>query len=321
MQKQLEIKIERLTKQNEEFIIQNQQMLKEIISKNDYNKKLEAVICFILEMIMSKSKMKNNPELKNLFLANEPNNQFQDKISFGKIPFITNNNNNGGILEPFQSFLTKYYEKSKNTGYLTNKENNINKQGITNYNNNIILDEDKYYYPLNNVDPNLNAKILRHNLIGDKNDDNNYQNNYQLSPFILNNKRKRSSSFNSILSNLSKESNVIYNNKKLLPEDENYKINKNKEKNEEEKIIIKNDKKDEKNEIDDKFSISRKDSISSWNDAKNVFDIDLNQDENKSYLSSWNKDLLNNSQTSFNDMYNGTSNMNKDNDILSDINN
>jgi hypothetical protein len=47
----------------------------------------------------------------------------------------------------------------------------------------------------------------------------------------------------------------------------------------------------------------------------------LNQDENKSYLSSWNKDLLNNSQTSFNDMYNGTSNMNKDNDILSDINN
>ena len=321
MQKQLEIKIERLTKQNEEFIIQNQQMLKEIISKNDYNKKLEAVICFILEMIMSKSKMKNNPELKNLFLANEPNNQFQDKISFGKIPFITNNNNNGGILEPFQSFLTKYYEKSKNTGYLTNKENNINKQGITNYNNNIILDEDKYYYPLNNVDPNLNAKILRHNLIGDKNDDNNYQNNYQLSPFILNNKRKRSSSFNSILSNLSKESNVIYNNKKLLPEDENYKINKNKEKNEEEKIIIKNDKKNEKNEIDDKFSISRKDSISSWNDAKNVFDIDLNQDENKSYLSSWNKDLLNNSQTSYNDMYNGTSNMNKDNDILSDINN
>ena len=321
MQKQLEIKIERLTKQNEEFIIQNQQMLKEIISKNDYNKKLEAVICFILEMIMSKSKMKNNPELKNLFLANEPNNQFQDKISFGKIPFITNNNNNGGILEPFQSFLTKYYEKSKNTGYLTNKENNINKQGITNYNNNIILDEDKYYYPLNNVDPNLNAKILRHNLIGDKNDDNNYQNNYQLSPYILNNKRKRSSSFNSILSNLSKESNVIYNNKKLLPEDENYKINKNKENNEEEKIIIKSDKKNEKNEIDDKFSISRKDSISSWNDAKNVFDIDLNQDENKSYLSSWNKDLLNNSQTSFNDMYNGTSNMNKDNDILSDINN
>ena len=62
IQKQLEIKIERLTKQNEEFIIQNQQMLKEIISKNDYNKKLEAVICFILEMIMSKSKMKNNPE-------------------------------------------------------------------------------------------------------------------------------------------------------------------------------------------------------------------------------------------------------------------
>ena len=43
------------------------------MSKNDYNKKLEAVICFILEMIMSKSKMKSNLELNKLLLTNETN--------------------------------------------------------------------------------------------------------------------------------------------------------------------------------------------------------------------------------------------------------
>ena len=72
-QKQLEQKIERLSNQNEEFISQNKKILQEIVSNNDYNKRLEAVICFILEMIMSKSKMKNNPELKNLFISNESN--------------------------------------------------------------------------------------------------------------------------------------------------------------------------------------------------------------------------------------------------------
>ena len=81
-------------------------------------------------------------------------------------------------------------------------------------------------------------------------------------------------------------------------------------------------KKDDKSDIiSSNFNFSRKDSISSWNDGKNVFDIDLNQDENKSYISGWNKDILNNSQSSFNDIdNNNTLNINKDNDILSDIN-
>ena len=334
-EKQLELKIERLTNQNNEFMAQNKQMLEEIISKNDYNKKLEAVICFILEMIMSKSKMKNNPELKNLFLSNEPNNQFHDvSPNLNKLGLVNFNgpkheingiiqndflpNNNGAILEPFQAFLNKYYERSKNSGLLTNKEINMNNQEIAKYNNKkLFLDEDKYYYPIN--DPNLNAKILRKNLIGDKNEDN-YKNNYQISPYMLKNKRKRSSSFNSILSNLSKGSNVIYNNNKLLPEEEGLCQNKEEKNNDinDKKIEI---KKDEKNDgASSIINLSRKDSISSWNDGKNVFDIDLNQDENKSYLSGWNKDILNNSQSSINDIYNNNSNINKDNDILSDIN-
>ena len=335
-QKNLEVKIARLTRQNEEFMNQNKKMLEEIISKNDYNKKLEAVICFILEMIMSKSKMKNNPELKNLLLVNEPNNQFHDSNNLNKLGLVNftgpkhevngilpndyiSTANSGGILEPFQSFLTKYYERTKNSGLLTSKENKINNQEISKYNNNILLDDDKYYYTGNNIDPNLNAKILKNNLIGTST-----ENNYQISPYVLNNKRKRSSSFNSILSNLSKGSNVKYNNNKLLPEDEGVKSDKIIVKNEEEKNNCKNEVKNEEknNENNSNINFSRKDSFSSWNDGtKNVFDIDLNQDENKSYLSGWNKDLLNNSQSSFNDIYNNNSNINKDNDIFSDINN
>ena len=64
------------------------------------------------------------------------------------------------------------------------------------------------------------------------------------------------------------------------------------------------------------FDLSRKDSIS--NESKNAFDLDLNQEENKSYLSGWSKDLLNNSQSSFNEVYN---NVNKDNDSFSNLNN
>ena len=149
-----------------------------------------------------------------------------------------------------------------------------------------------------------------------------------LSPYILNNKRKRSSSFNSILSNLSKGSNVIYNNNKLLKnEDEGKKNEEKEEKKKEEKNEERNEDKNEDKNVDkneDKNSVKnssfeRKDSISSWNDSKNVFDLDISQDENKSYLNGWNKDLLNNSQSSFNDIYNN--NINKDSDMFSDINN
>ena len=270
-QKQLEQKIERLSNQNEEFISQNKKILQEIVSNNDYNKRLEAVICFILEMIMSKSKMKNNPELKNLFISNESN-----------LP-KTNifNNNSGSILEPYQTFLNKYMERTKNGE-------------ITKYNNNILLDDEKYYFPINNYDANsnkLNAENLKKNLIGNEDTNNLIAKNTNNYPIVLSNKRKRSSSFNSILSNISRGSNVYFNNNKLLKGEEDEKENKNE------------DKKEEIN------TSKRKGSISSWNDDnKNIFDLDLNQDENKSL------DLLNNSQTSFNDIIGA-------NNTISDINN
>ena len=87
-QKQLELKVERLTKQNEEFIFQNKKILQEILSKNEYNQKLEAIICFVLEMITSKSKVKNNQELNNLFISNEENNQYPDNKNINKLGIV-----------------------------------------------------------------------------------------------------------------------------------------------------------------------------------------------------------------------------------------
>ena len=53
-EKFLESKIEQLSKQNEEFISQNKKILQEIITKKEYNKKLEAVIYFIFELLKPK---------------------------------------------------------------------------------------------------------------------------------------------------------------------------------------------------------------------------------------------------------------------------
>ena len=281
-QKQLQQKIEILSNQNEEFISQNKKILQEIVTKNEYNQRLEAVICFILEMIMSKSKMKNNQELKNLFISNEPNLSKGNKF----------NNNSGSILEPYQAFLDKYYERTKN-GEIPKFNNN-----------NILLEDDNKYY-IQNLNQ-INTENLKKNLIGNGNEDglNENNNNY---PIVLSNKRKRSSSFNSILSNLSRGSNVYYNNNKLLKGEEDEK--KEPEKNDE----IKENEENDYNNIK-----KRKESISSLNDNnKDVFDLDISQDENKSFLNGYNKDLLNNSQTSFNDVF-GNSNINN---TFSDINN
>ena len=309
MEKKLEIKIESLTKQNEEFIIQNQKLLQEIISKNEYNKKLEAVISFILEMIMTKPKIKNNSELKNLLLSNKSNNQINnlpqstnniDNLSLVNFTspkhelngILSNNDfipNRGEVLEPFQNFLNKYLERTKNTGLFTNKENN--------YNNNLLYNFDYY---------SNNQNELRRNLIGDGK-----ENNIQINPTLTSKKRKRSESFNNILSNLSDGSNVIYDNsyknKNLL--------NENIKKEEEKQLDNENVK---CNENLDNNSINNE-SFSSWNKSKNIFDIDLNQEESKSDENDWNKDLLNNTQSSFNELY-STSNINKDNEFC-DINN
>jgi hypothetical protein len=114
-QKNLEEKVEKLGKQNEDFLTQNQQMLQEILKKSEYNKKLEAVVYFILELIIKKPKIKNsNNELNNLLSPNEIsandfypynfNNYLGKQFESKEIP---NNNKNIPMLTSANSFSNK----------------------------------------------------------------------------------------------------------------------------------------------------------------------------------------------------------------------
>jgi hypothetical protein len=138
-EKQLQIKIERLTKQNEEFMIQNQKMLKEITNNTDYNKRLETIIYFILEMIITKQKSKN-AEMKSFCLSNKSNNNInygsKDINQFGTndYPTLEHQMNgclqkNGEIFDFCKNFINLYLEESKKSKLLVNDQKPINIMG------------------------------------------------------------------------------------------------------------------------------------------------------------------------------------------------
>ena len=87
----LERKIDVLSNQNQDFLLQNQQMLQELLTKSEYNKKLEAAICIILEFMMNK----NGPgkklcgDIKKTLLSNEPLFSNNNLFKVCKINFIT----------------------------------------------------------------------------------------------------------------------------------------------------------------------------------------------------------------------------------------
>ena len=299
-EKVLEKKIEILSKQNEEFISQNTKILQEIISKKEYNKKLETVICFIFELLKPKSntKYKNNANNNQNLIENGKNNHNQSLVNFSSNnsdinDIISNKNFNsrGEVLEPFQEFLKKYLGSNTN-GLLPNKKNNFINQDLN------------YFYKFDNspnTDSNNNVKNLRRNLLcsGEEKEKEN-----KISNSLINIKRKRSGSLSSILSDISKESEES----KIIFNDNNAKI-------EEEKKI------EEENPTPNMNVISEvnNESFDSLNKSKNVFDIDFPQEENKSDNNEFSQDLLNNSCTTYNCVYNN-SNLNNNSDVLSDVN-
>ena len=134
-QRNLEEKVEKLGKQNEDFLLQNKKMLQEIVSKSEYNKKLEAVVCFILEMIVKKPSLKSGNDLKNVLISNDMNNislpemevdvDNLEKVANSNpsnlndmnklmMPLIQKNNLNCINSDSFQNFLDKYIERNKN---------------------------------------------------------------------------------------------------------------------------------------------------------------------------------------------------------------
>ena len=303
-EKLLEAKIENLSKQNEEFMSQNKKILQEIISKKEYNQKLETVIRFIFEFLKPKSNNKyktNSMNIKNL-IEDDKNNQnglINLSCQANDISDIISNKNyssrNEG-LDPFQDFLNKYLRYNKN-GIIPNNKNNFMNQDFNYF----------YNYDKNtNNDSNINnVKTLRRNLLCSGKEEDNYKDPNKL----INIKRKRSGSLSSILSDISKESKeskIIYNDNKAKNEGDK-----------EEKIEEK--KYEEENMAPNMNVISEvnNESFDSLNKSKNVFDIDFPQEENKSDNNEFSQDLLNNSCTTYNYINN---NINNNSDVFSDIN-
>ena len=129
-QKDLEEKVEKLGKQNKDFLMKNQQMLQEIMSKTEYNKKLEAVVCFILEMIMKKPSLKSGGDLKNVLISKDINTEtnipppneestqiiplhdiIQTKLQIDQPPLSPKNVSK----DPFKAFIDKYVERTSAT--------------------------------------------------------------------------------------------------------------------------------------------------------------------------------------------------------------
>ena len=303
-EKLLEAKIENLSKQNEEFMSQNKKILQEIISKKEYNQKLETVIRFIFEFLKPKSNNKyktNSMNIKNL-IEDDKNNQnglINLSCQANDISDIISNKNyssrNEG-LDPFQDFLNKYLRYNKN-GIIPNNKNNFMNQDFNYF----------YNYDKNtNNDSNINnVKTLRRNLLCSGKEEDNYKDPNKL----INIKRKRSGSLSSILSDISKESKeskIIYND--------------NKAKNEGEKEEKLEEKKYEEENMTPNMNVISEvnnESFDSLNKSKNVFDIDFPQEENKSDNNEFSQDLLNNSCTTYNYINN---NINNNSDVFSDIN-
>ena len=303
-EKLLEAKIENLSKQNEEFMSQNKKILQEIISKKEYNQKLETVIRFIFEFLKPKSNNKyktNNMNIKNL-IEDDKNNQnglINLSCQANDISDIISNKNyssrNEG-LDPFQDFLNKYLRYNKN-GIIPNNKNNFMNQDFNYF----------YNYDKNtNNDSNINnVKTLRRNLLCSGKEEDNYKDPNKL----INIKRKRSGSLSSILSDISKESKEI----KII-------YNDNKAKNEGEKEEQIEEKKYEEENMTPNMNVISEvnnESFDSLNKSKNVFDIDFPQEENKSDNNEFSQDLLNNSCTTYNYINN---NINNNSDVFSDIN-
>ena len=236
-QQNLNNKMDLLYNKNIDYINKNKTILDEMKSKIDYNKKVETIVRFILEI----QKIKKEGSLKNILISNDINNNHIDDNSkdLNNLEILnlsepkketnglsssnnflqkkTYNNGNSGIIEPFQSFLNKYMEKNKNIGLLTNEETIKNNNILNNKNETLNKKEDN-----NKIDKEPQNEKEKENNINDLNINNNnlkdtsFDNKENRSPSfdftssIFN--RKRSSSFNSLFSNNTNNYNENFNN-------------------------------------------------------------------------------------------------------------
>ncbi len=236
-QQNLNNKMDLLYNKNIDYINKNKTILDEMKSKIDYNKKVETIVRFILEI----QKIKKEGSLKNILISNDINNNHIDDNSkdLNNLEILnlsepkketnglsssnnflqkkTYNNGNNGIIEPFQSFLNKYMEKNKNIGLLTNEETIKNNNILNNKNETLNKKEDNNKIdkePQNEKEKenNINDLKINNNNLKDTSFDNkeNRSPSFDFTSSIFN--RKRSSSFNSLFSNNTNNYNENFNN-------------------------------------------------------------------------------------------------------------
>ena len=214
----LEDKIENLEKKNKDFLIQNIKMIQEMISKSEYNKKLEAVIYFILEIIVKKQSLKTGNDTENRIDVNNVNN-FSEidnntiKININNLkdmnklmmPLFQNKKNLTYInKDNFQNFVNKYIENNKNNSLFNLKEkipmlitnnngdelssNNIcnTRMDCNNTSNNLFI---------NNINNNSYSEFVKKNLLKNNNlnikyDEDICYNDYYNNNFLNNNSKE-----------------------------------------------------------------------------------------------------------------------------------
>ena len=196
-QKFLEEKIESLQKKNKDFLIQNINMIQLTISKSEYNKKLEAVIYFILEIIVKKQSLQkgnveNRNDVNNVNNFSEiDNNNIKININNLKdmnklmMPLFQNKKNLTYInKDNFQNFFNKYIENNKNNSLLNLKEKipmlitNINCDELSsknicnkqmNCNNEIDSNNHSNNLFINNINNNSYSEIVKKSLFKNNN--------------------------------------------------------------------------------------------------------------------------------------------------------
>ena len=216
-QKNLEEKIEKLGKQNDDFLNNIKTILQELINKIDYNNKLESLTSFLVNMIVKPPSQKRNYDSNNFLISNEinsDNNNFKltmNKLNLNDIntmmmPFniipsqnnYINNNNNDSFKKLFDKYIEINKSKNNSPKMNFNKKNNLPMLICGDEKNNLSSISPKSFQlspirfksrkgsfdSLNNINNNLGDSILSNNSRNLFDFDNNDSNKSYLGSFL-----------------------------------------------------------------------------------------------------------------------------------------
>ena len=119
-QKNLEEKIEKFGKQNDDHLNNIKTILQDLINKTDYNNKLESITSFLVQMIVKSPSQKGNYDLKNILILNDINsnkNNNNIKLTMNQL----NLNDINTMMMPFNIIPSQNnFINNNNNDYLIN---------------------------------------------------------------------------------------------------------------------------------------------------------------------------------------------------------